>query len=74
MQMIIGIILGILIPAAAVAGFMTGIWFTTKKDAERFVKFKAEVRKMILEETHSLDTEADKEYVWSLIDKIEYWS
>ena len=71
MQMIIGIILGITIPLAAIIGFGAGVKMTGKETAERFVKYKAEI-KMIIGETHSLDTEADKKYVCEQIDRIKY--
>lgn len=71
MQIIIGIILGILIQMAAFIGFGAGVKMTGKEAAKRAVKYKAEI-KMVLGETHSLDTEADKEHVWKLIDEIKY--
>ena len=70
MQMIIGILLGLMIPVAGVIGFVCGVTVTAKKMAEQFVKYKAEI-KMILGETCSLDTEADKEHVWKRIDEIK---
>lgn len=71
MQMIIGIIVGILIPAAAIIGFGAGVKMTAKEAGERMVKYKAEI-KMILGETCSLDTEADKAHVWDRIKKIKF--
>ena len=71
MQLAIGIFLGILIPTAVFIGFGIGVKFTAKNSAERFVKYKAEI-KMILGETHSLDTEADKAHIWERIDEIKY--
>ena len=71
MQLIIGIIVGIIIPAAAIIGFGAGTKMTAKEAAERMVKYKAEI-KMILGETCSLDTEADKAAVWERIDNIKY--
>ena len=71
MQLTMGIFLGILIPTAVFVGFGIGVKLTAKNSAERFVKYKAEI-KMILGETHSLDTEADKAHIWKLIDNIKY--
>lgn len=71
MQLIIGIIMGITIPLAAFIGFGAGVKMTGKHAAERMVKYKAEI-KMILGETHSLDTEEDKAHVWDLIEGIKY--
>ena len=71
MQLTIGIFLGILIPTAVFVGFGIGVKLTAKNSGERFVKYKAEI-KMILGETHSLDTEADKAHIWERIDNIKY--
>lgn len=71
MQMIIGIIMGFMIPMAAFIGFCVGVKLTAKNAAERFTKYKAEI-KMILRETCSLDTEPDKAAVWERIEEIKY--
>ena len=71
MMIIIGILLGLLIPLAAFVGFGLGVKMTDKAERERFVKYKAEI-KMVLGETHSLDTEEDRAHVWDLIDRIKY--
>lgn len=71
MQMIIGIILGITIPLAGFIGFGAGVKMTEKVMNERIEKYKAEI-KMVLGETHSLDTEADKAYVWERIKEIKF--
>lgn len=71
MQLVIGIIMGITIPLAALIGFGAGVKMTAKHAAERMVKYQEEIKK-ILGETHSLDTEADKAYVWDLIKGIKY--
>lgn len=71
MQLVIGIIMGITIPLAAFIGFGAGVKMTAKRSAEQMVKYKAEI-KMILGETCSLDTEADKAHVWERIDRIKF--
>ena len=71
MNIIIGILLGIMIPAAAFAGFFAGVHFTLKPTAEKVVKYKREIKK-IIRSGKTIDTKADQDYICELIDEIKW--
>ena len=71
MNTIIGILLGIMIPVAAFAGFFTGVHFAITPTAEKAIKYKKEIKK-IIRSGKSIDTEADQDYVCRLIDEIKW--